>query len=145
MASSARRSERTTSARVLLVAPLALAIGCGGSALAPDKTRDAAYVRGQPGRGALVRPPDWGTAWPPSPQPPAACPHDKEELEAATGLAPAEACGEIRSSPVPAMGDGDAPIAAPIAAWCYRAGDLIVVVEYEQVRTTCSRIVGMAV
>jgi hypothetical protein len=73
------------------------------------------------------------------------CPDDRKRVEEALGVHPAAACGDIRASPVQAIGDADAPIAPPRPPVCYDLGDWILVVEYEMPSTQCSKMVAVSV
>jgi len=129
----------------VVLATCSIVAGCA-THLAPDKSRAVAYVttNGTPSAG-LVPACTWKDTGLPRPTAPAtACPHEREEFEAALGLKAAEACGDIRRQDAPRTGDLDHPVGVPIAPHCYALGARILVVEYEERATTCSHIVGMA-
>jgi hypothetical protein len=133
--------------RVLwLLVGLALAAGCSTPVVQP-KTGAAAVVALKPmasagiveatswKNGTLIALDDSATE----------CPHHKVQLERSLGDEDAEACAVVRLKEAPPIGDGDAEIPAPIAPHCYPVGPIIVVVAYEQKKTTCTRVTGLAV
>jgi hypothetical protein len=120
-------------------------VGCGPKVVQPANGVGAVVSVKPASVAGLVAATDWhsGQLTPQLDTNP--CPHDKEEFEKALGLQAAEACPIVREKLAPASGDGDAEIPKPIAPHCYEAGSLLIVVRYEEPKTTCTRIVGMAV
>lgn len=135
--------------------------------LEADKTKAAVLVRTRPGSASGLVAPGWTdnayqVAVDPSP-----CPHEKEKLEAALGIASADACADLRHqtpavigngdeasasamrsrelAPTPVSGDGDTPLPKPIAPHCYALGEQILVVLYEEPKVNCTHVVGIGV
>lgn len=75
------------------------------------------------------------------------CPHDKEALESALGVDEAKSCPTVRKKVAPLTGtaSGDDELGPAIAPHCYPVGNVIIVVQYEEPKTTCTRVVGLAV
>ena len=130
----------------VLAAVLWIVVGCRPLALTPDTSRAAARVSAPPDAVAGLAPPNWGSGLP-RPAAPSGCPHEKEELEAALGITDAESCGTLRERPPPppVPKDGDQPSGVPRAPHCYCLGKVILVVEHETPKTTCTHIVGISV
>jgi hypothetical protein len=87
----------------------------------------------------------WSKGWPPDAVEAPNCATEKADFERLTGLEELAACGDVRARSAPAVGDGDTPVAIPTAPHCYALGKVMLVVEFEEVKTGCTRIVGLGV
>lgn len=137
----------------LLAMTLVATACCHAGSLAPDKTRTAVMVSTKSVPSAGLVAPGWIDDAYKVVRDPSVCPTDKEKIEASLGIVDAEACGDLRKQVAlapgdqgaPTSGDGDAPLPKPVAPHCYPIGDNILVIQYEQPRTNCTRVVGLGV
>ncbi len=114
--------------------------------LAPDTTKPGVAVLAEPvAAGGLVTPGSWQGGGLSVAADASDCPHHQEELERALDLRSADACPIVREQPPTEVGDGDAELPPSIAPHCYELGASILVVQYLKVKTSCTKVVGLAV